>query len=579
MSTASLSFKERFIENIKNVIRKNWWIRLLLFPFLRPKRFMDEFIYFIKDYRAFKKTTNNYRSFLDEKLTAVEKNDGKKPSLLIVAGKAMNVQWCQLWAIIGSTYRLKDFVPVVLTSRDQSLLNLYFSLFKIKKIYLEDVDIQGEKLPESIVNLNLVTFSDFKNFEYRGAPVGQMAISTYGRTRVTGVIDIEAQGIKEEITHWIHFICKSMHAADKLYSSYNVSMLFFTEVFMEEYGGLYYSALEKKLNIVRFAGTVRDNAVVVQHLTEESDRTHFSSLTDSSWGEILNKPINEKVKSELQDNFNDRYGDKWGLSSRNQPNTKLMNLEEAKAFLKVDPNKKIAIIYSHILYDTLFFNGEDLFSCYAEWFIESVKAACKNPNVQWFVKVHPSNLWRGELEHYFGGEYEEVRLIKKNIGELPDNVKMIYPDTPISPYTWLQLTDFGITTRGTSGIELGALGKTTITAGTGRYEKIGFTINPKSSTEYLETLNNLPKVKILTDEQHEIAQKFAYASFCMKPYTIDYLKPVCRSGRSRIFSSDDLVYEGDFDENLKEVPVSLKRFMDWSLDKGNVDFLNQWPQP
>ena len=577
MSTATLNSKEKVIENIKNIIRKSWLIRLLIFPFLRPKRFMDEFVYCFKDYLKFKKTTKKFRKYLDSNIPQDSTSSTNKSGLLVVAGKAMNVQWCQLWSTLASVYRTKNYHPYVLTSYNQPLTNLYYTLFNIDHIYLEDISIDKTKIPLEIEQLKLHTFDEFKKFEFRNAPVGQMAISTFGRTRVTGVIDIEATGTKEEITYWIKFICKAMLCADKLYHDYNISMLFFSEVFMEEYGGLYYSALEKEFNIIRFAGTVRDDSIVVQHLTNESDRTHFSSLTESSWKEILKQPTNIKMIDELNQNFDDRYSDKWGMSSRNQPDTNLMNLEDAKKFLNIDPNKNIAIIYSHILYDTLFFNGKDLFSCYAEWFIESVKAACKNPDVQWFVKVHPSNLWRGELEHYFGGEYEELRLIRKNIGELPDHVKMIYPDTPISPYTWLQLTDFGITTRGTSGIELGALGKTTITAGTGRYEQIGFTINPQTSDQYLEILDSLPNIQRLSRDQHKVAQKFAYASFCMKPYTINYLKPICRSGRSRIFSSDDLIYEGNFGEQVNELPKDLERFIEWSLDKNTVDFLNPWP--
>ena len=95
-------------------------------------------------------------------------------------------------------------------------------------------------------------------------------------------------------------------------------MAFFAEVFMEEYGPLYYSALKMKLNIIRFSGTVRDDAVVLQHMTKESDRTHFSSLSDDSWAKLLSYEFTDEMNSELLQNFNDRYGNKWDLSARNQ---------------------------------------------------------------------------------------------------------------------------------------------------------------------------------------------------------------------------------------------------------------------
>jgi hypothetical protein len=259
----------------------------------------------------------------------------------------------------------------------------------------------------------LDTFQRFKTFSVDGVPLGQIAISTYSRLRATGIIDVSDPEVQKEIRAWLIYLYQTIEAAKRLYEAQNIEMLFFTEVFMEEYGAFYYGALNRKLNVIRFAGTVRDNAVIVQHLTRESDRTHHASVTPQSWAQICQYPDSPAVDRELQQNFLDRYGDRWALSKRNQPNTRIMSPSEARNLLGVAPDRKIAVIFSHILYDTLFFFGEDLFPCYADWFVESVKAACSNPNVQWFVKVHPSNLWRGELDHYFGGKYEGVRLIEK----------------------------------------------------------------------------------------------------------------------------------------------------------------------
>jgi hypothetical protein len=251
--------------------------------------------------------------------------------------------------------------------------------------------------------------------------------------------------------------------------------------------------------------------------------------------------------------------------------------QEARALLGIPDDRKIAVIFSHILYDTLFFNGEDLFQNYAEWLVETVKAACLNRNVLWFIKVHPSNLWRGELEYFHGGKYEEVRLIEQYVGDLPDHVRMVYPDTPLSPYTWLQITDYGITVRGTSGIELGALGKPVITAGSGRYERIGFCINPDTASDYLALLARIPDVPMPSEEQMRLGKRFAYATFCMKPFTLDFFRGVPRAGKSTIFSSDDLVYLGNFPDDMTELHASIGRFVEWSYDRNSIDFLNEWP--
>ena len=566
------------MEKLKTALQKVWPLWALALLIIRPRRFMLEYVHAFKDYRLFRDSVQPYLEFL--KRQPVPMHVEAQKSLLVVVGQAMNAQWLQIWGVLGGWARVEGYRVIALTSRSRPIQNLYLRLFRFDLLYLEDMRINQTDVPPTVQAEfdRLETFRDFKEYEYQGMPLGKMALSTFSRHRATGIMDVADPDSRNVVRHWLERFYQAIHVADTIFTRERVSMLYFTEVFMEEYGAFYYAALNRKLNIIRFAGTVRDNAIVVQHLNEESDRTHFSSISPSSWAEILKAPDSLAMEAELDQNFLDRYGDRWALSKRNQPNTWIMPCEEARALLRVPEGRKIAVIYSHILYDTLFFNGEDLFDNYAEWLVRSVKAACANPQVQWFVKVHPSNLWRGELEYYHGGKYEEVRLIEEYIGPLPDHVQMVYPDTPLSPYTWMQIADFGITVRGTSGIELGALGKTVITAGSGRYEGIGFSLNSSSVDEYLGVLARIPEVSAPTSEQTRLARRFAYATFCMKPFTLDFLKPVTRSGRDKIFSSDDLVYLGQFDPNVTSPPSSIQRYSTWCQDRGNTDFLNLWPQ-
>lgn len=567
------SMKQQFLE----LIRKNWSVRFILFPIIRPKRFLFEFVYMYIDYRRFKNSLTSFRQFIQD--NTHNKPQNEIPGLLIVSGRAMNVSWCQLWALLGAIFKMKSHQVYVLTSKNEPILNLYYKLFQFQILYIEDLNLASTPISQTVIDQinKLQTFLEFKKFKIDGSPIGSMAMSTYSRTRVTGVIDINDPTTLKEVRAWLVYIYQCVTASKKIYKHKKIDTLFFTEVFMEEYGAFYYGALDMNLNVIRFAGTVRDNAVIIQHLTRESDRTHHAAVTDSTWKQILEAKDSHLIDQELEQNFRDRYGDVWGLSSRNQPNTKIIDPEVARAELGIPKDRKIGIIFSHILYDTLFFIGEDLFPSYADWFIESVKVACQNPNIEWFIKIHPSNLWRGELHQYLEGKYEEVRLIEKFVGPLPKNVHLIYPDTPYSPYTWFQLADYGITVRGTSGIELGALGKTVITAGSGRYEKVGFTINPTSADQYLNLLKNLPHGADTTEAQRRLGVKFAYVTFCMKPFTLDFLHAVVRQGKPRIFDSNDIVYLGNFSDKMTQLPASLQKFIKWSQNRDSVDLLNDWP--
>tara|TARA_B100001057_G_scaffold499933_1_gene612586 strand:+ start:2153 stop:3778 length:1626 start_codon:yes stop_codon:yes gene_type:complete len=538
---------------------------------LRPKLFLFEYFYKYFDYLDFKKSILNL-----ENLKLSISKDSFTENILLVPGKNMNIQWLQLWAVLGQYYIYRGHRVSAITSNNNPIQNKFLKLFNCNLIFLEDLNIERHNLSDDLNGLvnNLNNFDDIKNFEYKGIPIGKMALSTYSRLNLTGLLELDTKESRDEVKYWISYLLKTVFISEKLLLDRKITMLIFTEVFMEEYGSIYYAALKMNLNIIRMAGTVRDNAIVAQHLTEESDRTHFSSFNDLTWAEILKKPLNQEVKKELEQNFKDRYGNKWSMSKRNQPNTKILSADDGKKLVNIPTDKKVAIIYSHILYDTLFFNGEDIYKNYADWLVETVKVACMNENLYWLIKIHPSNVWRGEMNSLTEkGKYEEVRIIEKKIGNLPNHIDYIYPDTPVSPYTWLKIADFGITTRGTSGIELGALGKQVLTAGTGRYEDVGFTINSKTIEEYELNLKNLHKLES-SEESIDLGIRFAYATFCLKPFTLDFLDPKPRKGKQEIVSTDDLIYSV---KRMTEVPNSLNRFMEWSFKKSDVDFINPWP--
>lgn len=499
-----------------------------------------------------------------------------QPALLIVSGLGMNVVWAQIWSIMSLPIRLRGYRCLVLSMRSQWLLNAYYHLFSMERIYLDDY-LTPPVLPVAMqASIDQAkSIEQYRVIFYKNAPVGQIALSTYSRNIGTGLIDFSDPKVRRYIADWIGRICVGMDNAEKLFALHRVKMLFFTEVFMEDYGAFYYAALNAHLNIVRFAGTVRDDAFIMQHLSKANDRIHHASLDRTTWESIKNSGDDVRIEAELMQNFQDRYGEKWHRSKRNHPGTRIMDIEKARSSLGIAPGRKVAVIYSHILYDTLFFFGTDLFKDYAEWLVETTRAAIANPHVDWLIKVHPSNLWRGEMDTLLKGRYEEERLLQREFGTLPAHVRIIGADTKINPLTWFGLADYGITVRGTSGLEMAALGKTVVTAGTGRYEGSGFTTDPATAADYLETLKRLHELPPLTPQQTRWAKRYAHAIFVLKPYTLHSLVPRLRTGCKVVSASDDIIYIPAKPANeAQPIGDDLEHFARWALTPENRDLLS-----
>ena len=524
-----------------------------------------------KDYQDYLKGAGSFQKIA---ANLPEQNDD---SLMIISGRGMNVMWAQVWSVFSLAVRMRGYKGLVLTTRKQKLLNKYYKIFNLELIYYDDIQKEfSKKLNQDIATKFQLAESiqDYRNIAYKNIPVGEIAISTFSRYHGTGVIQLDDLEVVKQLREWVEILCQAAGIADFLYKKFNVKIIYVAEIFFEEYGAFYYTALAKKMNVIKFTGTVRDDAFILQHLNSENDRAHHASLSSHSWGKIKKAAYTNKIENDLMQNFLDRYGDKWHRSRRNYLDSKKTSVAEAKAILGVKPGRKVAVVFSHILYDAMFFFGTDLFSNYADWLVETVRVACDNPDLDWLIKVHPSNLWRGELNSLLKGKYEEERLIHKALGELPPHVRIVHADTPINPYAWFQLADYGITVRGTSGLEMAAMGKTTITAGTGRYEGNGFTVDFDDKKNYLDFLKSLPNIADPSRETVELAKKYAYSLFVLKPFQITSLSPKIKCGKNKVIASDDIVYiPQQFNEDI--IPHDFKIFSKWALEQNNLELLTE----
>ena len=210
---------------------------------------------------------------------------------------------------------------------------------------------------------------------------------------------------------------------------------------------------------------------ILKKYSKKNIYSHHSSISDQLWSKIKNFS-SKKIISRNKAIFRNRFLGKFAPFS--------INLLECKRDLNFEikkvNDKKNCIIFSHILHDQLYFFGKEFYNSYSHWLISTIKIACKNTNVNWFIKIHPSNLYRGEFKKGFSKEED---IIRQEIKHIPSHIKFIYPDTKINPLTWMKFADIGITIRGTSGLEMAVLGKTVITCGKNRYQNKGFTIDPQ----------------------------------------------------------------------------------------------------
>lgn len=100
--------------------------------------------------------------------------------------------------------------------------------------------------------------------------------------------------------------------------------------------------------------------------------------------------------------------------------------------------------------------------------------------------------------------------INKTYDSLPENIKIIPPDTTISPYSLLPFIDIGIVYNGTIGLEMAMNNIPILVTGCTHYADKGFTYNISNREEYSQKISeNLKPLK----NQQQLAKIYAYFYF------------------------------------------------------------------
>lgn len=484
----------------------------------------------------------------------------------------------KLFAMLALGLKMKGYRVMVLLSRYSAWAQRYFKLFGIRDfIFWEDAALTQKEKAQCLHDARYFlssaewNFQAMKQWKYRGAWIGPQILSTVSRSVMQGAPDVGSPDIQEAIKHLLPETLQTVHRADGMISKISPDLMVVNEANYAMMGALVDTAIQKNVSVIQMTQPSRDDALIFKRLTQKTRRHHPSSVDAATLRRSESAAWTLRHEEELAAEFKNRYGGKWFLQSRNQPGVREKSTEEITRELGLDSHKKTAIVFSHILWDANLFYGEDLFEDYGDWFVQTVKAACANPRLNWIIKLHPANAWKRARENVTA-EFAEVSLIKKEIGELPDYVKLLYPTTEISTWSLFQLADYGITVRGTIGMEMPCFGVPVFTAGTGRYSGLGFTNGSATKEEYLAKLAHIEEFDRMTEEELLVAKKHAFTAFRLRPWVMKSFKAEFNYKKTGVHPLDHNLFPAvDSFADIKK-NGDLEKFAAWTEKKEEVDY-------
>jgi hypothetical protein len=476
--------------------------------------------------------------------------------------------------------QLRGCDPTILLSRYHRLIKPYyqaagFTQFRV----LEDHEIpqdEGEAAEEAARMLEAPTFQRLLNHRFRGVEVGKHLLSALLHQLRIGTVEFTPECM-QWLERGLPSLLKSVRWTERVMAEVSPHLVLLSERGYPGFGAVFDIAMLRGLRPIQWNVTHEPDSVTLRKYDRTCSDTYVFSLTSESWRDAQRMPWSRAHEEAVLKTL--EVGYKAGTWCDVSENTKFASKRELQERLGLDPAKKTAIIFTHVLWDGSFFDGVTLFEDYERWLVEITRAAAANTHVNWVIKLHPGYKWQVKL---MGDQARPRDLIalKAQAGEWPPHVRILDFDTDISTFSLYQLADYGITVRGTVGIEMPCFGIPVFTGGTGRYIGRGFTVDSDTPSALLDKMAHIHQFPPLSDEQVELARRYAYTLLHRRTLKTPSFRTVEKTWPS---SPHPLKWNVELKlQSLREFSEApdLAAFARWAMDPSTgADYLREISSP
>ena len=139
------------------------------------------------------------------------------------------------------------------------------------------------------------------------------------------------------------------------------------------------------------------------------------------------------------------------------------------------------------LWDSAIQDQDVAFESLRHWLLDAIEWARRTPDIDLVIRIHPA-----EVHIAIHPTREQMAdVIAAHVAALPENVRVVAPDSPISSYTLMRAASVGLVYSSTSGLEMATLGLPVVAAAAAHFTRRGFTSDPSDRDAYWATVEAL----------------------------------------------------------------------------------------
>jgi hypothetical protein len=319
---------------------------------------------------------------------------------------------------------------------------------------------------------------------------------------------------------------------------------------IQEYGIIYVAARLLEIPVVTYEFGEQDRRIWL-----EQNKLVMFHDTDQRWKKCRNRVLNREQRAWLETflkarqgfELGDAFAHLWQKVSR-------FGSESIRSTLGLD-GRPVVLFPTNVLGDSATL-GRTVFSqSMAEWIERLVPHIAAHSEVQWVIRIHPSETWT------VGPSVAEI--IRKAMPEIPPHVHLIEPAEKINTYDLMDIADLALVYTTTAGLEIALRGIPVLVSGRAHYRKKGFTLDADTWEEYFGLLDavlaDLPGHR-LTAQQIEAAWNYAYYYFHEYPHPFPWHvekigKDLRRDSMAYVLSQAGLAEFGQTFQHLAGAPL------------------------
>lgn len=450
-------------------------------------------------------------------------------------------------------------VLVLLPDNRGATSDFYRSIGADEILSLEEIVRPVSTADLASVKRRIVDGQSLLAAEYGGVGIGKFVASTVMRRSRIGSVDPRNPDLADNIEQALKRSMAAVDWARRIFDRYNPDLVCFYDRGYTPEGELSEVAFSCGARAMTWNSAHKGGYIMSKRQNSANKSLHFSAPSQSTWQHLTNMPWTAGLWDALREEVEGCYrSGTWYDEVGTQFNKHVRSRDDIIRELGLDPSKKTAVVFPHLFWDATFFWGEDLFDDYRDWFCQVLQVAADNPRLNWIVKLHPASVVKDRRDN-FHGEASEITAMRETLGARPDHMAFLPPDSPISTLSVYSVMDYCLTVRGTVGIESAIFGVPVLTAGTGRYDGYGFTIDSRTREEYLSRLNALNALPPPSAGSVETARRFAYGLFMLRPLELHTLRFRYLQDESATL---DLSLNLPADRELSKMP-DIVRLSDW----------------